>query len=94
MFLSTERQDRCRRPLRYPCDVRADRPKPESLPVPPTETDVVEPAPPAEPADTWGDFDESGEDEIPRAVLYIIAGLLILAFTLYLVVGGGHNHFH
>lgn len=42
----------------------------------------------------WDDDSEIGEEEIPRIVLYAIAGLLILSFTLYIVVGGGHNHFH
>jgi hypothetical protein len=40
------------------------------------------------------DWDEDGEDEVPSAVLYVIAGLLVLSFTLYLIVGGGHSHFH
>jgi hypothetical protein len=38
--------------------------------------------------------DDLGEDDVPTVVLYIIAGLLFLSFTLYLVVGGGHSHFH
>ncbi len=42
----------------------------------------------------WGDLDETGEEEIPRVVLYVIASLLVLSFTLYIAVGGGHNHFH
>lgn len=41
--------------------------------------------------DEWG---ESGEDEVPTVVLYVIAGLLLISFTLYLVIGGGHGHFH
>jgi hypothetical protein len=40
------------------------------------------------------DWEEAGEEEIPTVVLYIVAGLLLLAFSLYLVVGGGHSHFH
>lgn len=39
-------------------------------------------------------WDEADEDEIPRAVIYVLAGLLALSFALYLIVGGGHNHFH
>lgn len=41
--------------------------------------------------DVWED---AGEEEIPTVVLYVVAGLLLLAFSLYLVVGGGHAHFH
>ncbi len=48
---------------------------------------------PAAPADDDG-WEEAGEEEIPTVVLYIVAGLLLLAFSLYLVVGGGHAHFH
>lgn len=40
------------------------------------------------------DWEEAGEEEVPTVVLYIVAGLLLLAFSLYLVVGGGHAHFH
>lgn len=40
------------------------------------------------------DWEEAGEEEIPAVVLYVVAGLLLLAFSLYLVVGGGHGHFH
>lgn len=39
-------------------------------------------------------WEEAGEEEIPTVVLYVVAGLLLLAFSLYLVVGGGHAHFH
>jgi hypothetical protein len=39
-------------------------------------------------------WEEAGEEDVPTVVLYIIAGMLIISFTLYLVVGGGHNHFH
>lgn len=42
----------------------------------------------------WDTAEEIGEDEIPSIVLYLIGGLLVIAFVLYLVVGGGHNHFH
>jgi hypothetical protein len=42
-------------------------------------------------ADEW---DADGEDEVPSAVLYVIAGLLIVSFTMYLIIGGGHSHFH
>jgi hypothetical protein len=47
----------------------------------------------ADPA-PWEELDELGEDEVPTIILYIVAALLIVSFTLYLVVGGGHNHFH
>ncbi len=44
---------------------------------------------------TFGDeWEEAGEEEVPTVVLYIIAGLLLISFSLYLVVGGGHGHFH
>lgn len=46
------------------------------------------------PATTDDQWEEAGEEEVPTIVLYIVAGLLLLAFTLYLVVGGGHAHFH
>jgi hypothetical protein len=49
-----------------------------------------QPAPPSE-DDGW---EEAGDEEIPAVVLYVVAGLLLLAFSLYLVVGGGHGHFH
>lgn len=39
-------------------------------------------------------FEEAGEEDVPTVVLFIVAGLLLLAFSLYLIVGGGHNHFH
>jgi hypothetical protein len=48
---------------------------------------------PTQVADDDG-WEEAGEEEIPTVVLYIVAGLLLLAFSLYLVVGGGHAHFH
>ncbi|RIK40151.1 MAG: hypothetical protein DCC58_14335 [Chloroflexi bacterium] len=38
--------------------------------------------------------DEFDEEDVPTVVLYVIAGLLILSFSLYLIVGGGHSHFH
>lgn len=41
--------------------------------------------------DEWA---EAGEEEVPTVILYIVAGLLLLSFTLYLIVGGGHGHFH
>jgi hypothetical protein len=47
-----------------------------------------------DPEDVADDWDGEGEDEVPSAVLYVIAGLLVLSFTLYLIVGGGHSHFH
>ena len=40
------------------------------------------------------DWEEAGDEEIPAVVLYVVAGLLLLAFSLYLIVGGGHGHFH
>ena len=40
------------------------------------------------------EWEEAGEEDIPTLVLYIIVGLLLISFTLYLVVGGGHGHFH
>lgn len=40
------------------------------------------------------DWEEAGEEEVPTVVLFVIAGLLVISFTLYLVVGGGHSHFH
>jgi hypothetical protein len=47
-----------------------------------------------EPVHAGDEWDESGEDEVPSVVLYVIAGLLIISFTMYLIVGGGHSHFH
>jgi hypothetical protein len=38
--------------------------------------------------------DDLGEEDVPTVVLYVIAGLLILSFSLYLLIGGGHSHFH
>jgi hypothetical protein len=56
---------------------------------------IEEERPPAFPdPDTWDDLVEAGEEDVPTAVLYIVAGLLLLSFTLYLAVGGGHSHFH
>lgn len=49
-----------------------------------------QPVPPSD-EDGW---EEAGEEEIPTVVLYVVAGLLLLAFSLYLIVGGGHGHFH
>jgi hypothetical protein len=46
-----------------------------------------------DPAD-WDDLVEAGEEDVPTVVLYVVAALLLLSFTLYLVVGGGHSHFH
>jgi hypothetical protein len=40
------------------------------------------------------DWEEAGDEEVPSVVLYVVAGLLLLVFTLYLVAGGGHGHFH
>jgi hypothetical protein len=40
------------------------------------------------------DEDDLGEEDVPTVVLYVIAGLLFLSFSLYLLVGGGHGHFH
>jgi len=42
----------------------------------------------------WDEFLEAGEEDVPTAILYVVAGLLLLSFTLFLVVGGGHSHFH
>ncbi len=39
------------------------------------------------------DWEEPGEEDVPVVVLYVIAGLILLAFTVYLVVGG-HEQFH
>lgn len=41
--------------------------------------------------DEWA---EASEEEVPTVVLYVVAGLLLISFTLYLAVGGGHSHFH
>lgn len=38
--------------------------------------------------------DELGEEDVPTVVLYVIAALLLLSFSLYLILGGGHSHFH
>lgn len=46
------------------------------------------------PASDDGRWDEAGEEEIPTVVLYVVVGLLLPAFSLYIVVGGGHGHFH
>jgi hypothetical protein len=52
----------------------------------------VNPQPrPALDDDVW---EEAGDEEVPAVVLYVVAGLLLLAFSLYLIVGGGHGHFH
>jgi hypothetical protein len=40
------------------------------------------------------DWEEAGEEDVPTVVLYVVAGLLLISFSLYLIVGGGHNHFH
>ncbi len=39
-------------------------------------------------------FEEAGDEDVPTVVLFIVAALLLLAFSLYLIVGGGHSHFH
>jgi hypothetical protein len=44
--------------------------------------------------DEAADWEEAGEEDVPTVVLYVVAGLLLLSFTLYLIVGGGHGHFH
>jgi hypothetical protein len=44
--------------------------------------------------DQHDEWEETGEEEVPTVVLYVVAGLLLISFTLYLVIGGGHNHFH
>lgn len=62
--------------------------------MPTHERDLAEPGTPDETTMDWGDADEFGEDDVPSAVLYVIAALLVLAFALYLLIGGGHNHFH
>lgn len=36
---------------------------------------------------------EAGEEDVPCAVLFAVAGLLLLAFLVYLTIGG-HEHFH
>lgn len=38
--------------------------------------------------------DELDEEDVPTVVLYVIAGLLILSFSLYLLIGGGHSNLH
>ena len=48
---------------------------------------------PAQPDATDDDWEEAGDEEVPTVVLYVVAGLLLLSFTLYLVVGG-HSRFH
>lgn len=50
--------------------------------------------PQSSPVTDEDDWEEAGEEEIPTVVLYVVAGLLVLAFSLYLVAGGGHGHFH
>lgn len=57
--------------------------------VSPVERGVADATPPPAESD-----DEYGEEDVPTVVLYIIAGLLILSFSLYLIIGGGHSHFH
>jgi len=42
----------------------------------------------------WDDLVEAGEEDVPTIILYVVAGLLLLSFTLYLALGGGHSHFH
>jgi hypothetical protein len=54
-------------------------------------TTIPSPAPVDGEQDDW---QEAGEEDVPTVVLYVVAGLLLLAFTLYLAVGGGHQHFH
>lgn len=56
----------------------------------------VEQRAPAQPDEQpeWDELLEADEEDVPTAVLYVVAGLLLLSFTLYLVVGGGHSHFH
>jgi len=51
----------------------------------------IAPRAPSSDDDVW---EEAGEEEVPTVVLYVVAGLLLLSFTLYLVIGGGHGHFH
>lgn len=62
--------------------------------MPTSEREPAELPSPAEPPGDWDPADEIGEEDIPSAVLYVIAALLVLAFALYILVGGGHNHFH
>jgi hypothetical protein len=52
----------------------------------PPERATPDPAP-------WDEFDAL-DDEAPTIVLYIVAGLLVISFTVYLIIGGGHSHFH
>lgn len=40
------------------------------------------------------DWEEAGEEDVPTVVLYVVAGLLLISFSLYLAIGGGHSHFH
>jgi hypothetical protein len=54
---------------------------------PPPERAMPDPAP-------WDEFDDLDEDDVPTIVLYIVAGLLVISFTVYLIIGGGHSHFH
>jgi hypothetical protein len=54
-------------------------------------TNSQPPTPDESPEDAWAEADD---EEVPTVVLYIVAGLLLISFTLYLVVGGGHSHFH
>jgi hypothetical protein len=53
----------------------------------PPERATPDPAP-------WDEFDALDDDEVPTIVLYVVAGLLVISFTVYLIVGGGHSHFH
>jgi len=83
-------QDQCRHGLEYACKIneRSQWWKSDSVSFP------DQPQSDANQQDDQMIWDEGEEDEIPRAVIYVIAGLLILSFALYLIVGGGHNHFH
>jgi hypothetical protein len=42
--------------------------------------------------DTQTDYYD--DEELPTAVLIAAAAIAILTATLYLWLGGGHNHFH
>ncbi|HUG15622.1 MAG TPA: hypothetical protein VMM78_11475 [Thermomicrobiales bacterium] len=44
--------------------------------------------------DEPAEWTEAGEEEVPTIVLYVVAGLLLISFSLYLAIGGGHSHFH
>jgi hypothetical protein len=44
------------------------------------------------PGDTQTDYYD--DEELPTAVLIAAAAIAILTATLYLWLGGGHNHFH